>query len=100
LRQARKPPVYGLAWPWPFLTEWTFGRRYGEVYSFGAGTGVGKSDLLNTVVAQTILAGEKFAAFNYESAPAVSLKAIVGKMMRRRFHIPHPTRGVDPGGTG
>lgn len=90
IEEARKPPVYGLAWPWPFLTEWTFGRRYGEVYSFGAGTGVGKSDLLNTVVAQTIMAGEKFAAFNYEAAPSISLKAIVGKIMKRRFHIPPP----------
>lgn len=92
IEEARKAPVYGQPWPWEFLTEWTFGRRYGEVYSFGAGTGVGKSDFLNTVVAHTVHeCKEKFAAFNYESAPVVSLKAIAGKIMRRRFHIPHPT---------
>jgi twinkle protein len=34
----------GRAWPWQSLTDRTYGRRYGELYGFGGGTGCGKSN--------------------------------------------------------
>lgn len=89
--QCLTPPNWGLAWPWKFLTKWTYGRRYGELYVFGAGTGVGKTDALAQIVAHTISVDkEATAVFNYEAAPQITLKAIVGKLGRRRYHIPDP----------
>ncbi len=92
------PVITGLPWPWPFLTEWTYGRRPGEVYVWGGGTGIGKTDFAAEVIASTITGyvyggpayePEAFAAFSYECGPAQLKKAIAGKIAKRRFHIPN-----------
>ncbi|MGL5013726.1 MAG: toprim domain-containing protein [Bacteroidales bacterium] len=41
LDDAMKKPEYGLDWPWPELTDLTFGLRYGEVIAVGGGVGGG-----------------------------------------------------------
>lgn len=93
---ALTPIVSGLPWPWKFMTEWTYGRRYGEQYVLGAGTGIGKSDVEAEVVAHTIRppedegCGERCALFNYEAGPVGNLKTVAGKLRDRRFHIPDP----------
>lgn len=90
------PPVNGLSWPWEFMTEWTYGRRYGEVYTFGGGSGSGKSDIVSQVVAHTIMPtqdggnGEAVAVFSWEAGPTGTSKAVLGKIKQRRFHIPDP----------
>lgn len=92
--QALNPVVTGKTWPWEFLTEWTYGRRPGEVIILGAGTGVGKSDFMSEVVAHTIRpvkeggCEERCAVFNYEAPPVGTLKSISGKHAGLRFHIP------------
>lgn len=93
------PVVCGTPWPWAFWTDWTHGRRPGEVYVWGGGTGIGKTDLAAEVIACTIsgttrdlhasFAPEGFAVFSYETGPASLKKAIAGKLAKRRFHIPH-----------
>lgn len=91
------PVVTGLPWPWPFLTEWTYGRRDGEVYVWGGGTGIGKTDFLAEVIASTLTGvthggqaytPEGFGCFVYETGPVQLKKAIAGKIAHRRFHIP------------
>jgi twinkle protein len=90
------PVVTGRRYPLEFLNRYTYGRRDGEVIVLAAGTGVGKSDLLNQVAAHnidTLERGGNFlptAVFNYEAGPQVTGKGIVGKIMERRFHIPDP----------
>lgn len=89
--KALNPPVSGMPWPWQFLTDWTYGRRYGEVYTLGAGTGVGKSDFINTVIAHTLTTlPDACAVFSWEAGPVQTFKAIAGKVARRRFHVPDP----------
>jgi twinkle protein len=88
---ALTPPVSGLPWPWKPLTDYTFGRRHGELYTVGAGTGVGKTDFIAQIVAHTISeCREPCAVFNYESGPVQTLKAVIGKVGNRRYHIPDP----------
>lgn len=91
------PVIAGIPWPYPFMTKWTYGRRPGEVYVFGGGTGIGKTDVLAEIVACTVdgkdvegktFTPEGFAVFGYESGPAGTKKAIAGKLWSRRFHIP------------
>lgn len=90
-------PLWGMPWPWDFMTQWTYGRRHTEVYSIGAGTGTGKSDWVAEVVAATIsgktrdgheFTPEGFAVFSYEKGDAETKKQIAGKIAMRRFHIP------------
>src|SRR5437899_371477 len=44
-------PTMGLTWCFGKLTDLTYGRRLGECYGLGAGTGVGKTDFLTQQVA-------------------------------------------------
>lgn len=54
-----KGPEPGEPWPWPSLTRCTFGRRLGEIYTLGAGTGIGKTSLYAQVAAEIIRGGGK-----------------------------------------
>lgn len=97
--QCLDPVVTGIPWPWEFMTRWTYGRRPEELYVFGAGTGIGKTDLLAEIIACTISGATKdghvkaftpegFGIFAYEAGAATTKKAIAGKLAGRRFHIP------------
>jgi len=90
------PTITGTTLAWPFMTEWFYGLRPGEIVVIGAGTGVGKSDLASELAAHFIKpkldggAEERCAVFNYEASPVGTLKGILGKLSNRRFHIPDP----------
>lgn len=94
-------PEMGIPWPWRAMTNWTLGRRPGEVYVLGGGTGLGKSDTLYETVVATIMGKtregdnfekEGFAMFCYEAGPARIRLEILSKIAQRRFKIPqgHP----------
>lgn len=87
--KALTPTQTGLPWPWPRLTELTYGRRYGEVYAFGAGTGIGKTDVFTQVIEQTAVElNEKCGVFYLEQPPDQTVKRIAGKLAHKRFHVP------------
>jgi len=86
--QVMAPPVEGIPWIFPELNDWTYGRRGGEVYFFGAGTGVGKTDFFTQQAARDIAEGEKVAMFSFESHPVETAKRLAGKYSGHRFHIP------------
>lgn len=83
------PVVQGLPWCFPELTALTYGRRYGEVYTLGAGTGVGKTDLLTQQIAYDMDTLGLQVGLIFLETPAAELgKRIAGKKMHRLFHIP------------
>lgn len=87
--RAIKPPEMGIPWPWDELTALTYGRRYGEVYAFGAGTGVGKTDLFMEVAMFTAtVCNEKVGLFYLEQPPVETAKRLAGKFASKRFHVP------------
>lgn len=87
--KALKPAELGLPWFLPSLTDYTYGRRPGEVYGFGAGTGVGKTDFFTQEIKHTAIdLGEKCALFYLEQPPAETAKRVAGKLKGRRFHVP------------
>lgn len=97
-KECLRPVQLGKPWPWRPMTNMTFGRRRGEVYTFGAGPGVGKTDLMAEIKACLLLGttkyGEKFeptplAYFGFESTAAQTKNAIAGKIFSQRFHIPN-----------
>ena len=93
------PMAWGASLPYPFLYKWTYGMRPGEVWILGAGTGVGKSDFANEIIAHNIKPkedtgnGSPTAVFNYESGAKQTLKGVLGKLASKRFHIPDPEDG-------
>lgn len=87
--EAIRPIEWGLPWFIPQLTNLTFGRRYGEVYALGAGTGVGKTDIFTEQIAFDVnKLSLKVGVLFLEQKPAETLKRICGKIANRRFHVP------------
>lgn len=82
-------PVMGLTWPFPKLTEYTYGIRLGEVISLGAGTGIGKSDLYTQVIQHLVTEHKvKVGVFALEQMPVETATRIAGKLAQKTFHIP------------
>lgn len=95
IREAVLSPVqWGAPWPWETLTKLTYGRRGGEVYLFGAGVGIGKTDVFTQVIAQTIMPisegglNEKVGVFYLEQPNTETGKRIAGKVAGKMFHVP------------
>lgn len=80
---------WGHPWPWPTLTRLTYGRRLKELYVFAAATGAGKTDVMNSIAAQTLEElKEPIGVFYLESTPAETTIRIMGKLVQKPFHIP------------
>lgn len=89
LEDIEKPIEKGLPYFLESLTELTHGRRWGEVITLGAGTGVGKTDLLTQQIAFDVQElGEKVGAIFLEQKPTETGKRIAGKIAGQRFHVP------------
>jgi len=87
--KALVPVEIGMPWHDRRLTELTFGKRYGEVYTFGAGTGIGKTDWLMQEAAHIVTtSGERIGLFFLEQSPVETAKRLAGKVAGRRFHVP------------
>jgi twinkle protein len=83
-----KPVEMGMPWIFDEMTQWTYGRRRGESYFFGAGTGVGKTDFCMQQGAADIAAGEKVAVFQFEQTPKETALRFAGKHAQKRLHVP------------
>lgn len=87
--RAKRPVEWGLPWFDERLTELTYGRRPGEVYALGAGTGIGKTELyLQQLTYDIDVLGEKVAGFFLEQDPGETLKRIAGKIDGCMYHLP------------
>jgi twinkle protein len=81
-------PVWGLPWWTEKLTALTYGIRRGEIYAFGAGTGVGKTDFFTQEIAHLAQQGHACGVFSLEQHPVETAKRIAGKVAKKPFHIP------------
>ena len=89
LEELSKPVEWGLPWFLPSLTRYTYGRRRGEVYGFGAGTGAGKTDLFTQQMEYDInTLDESVGVIYLEQKPAETATRIAGKAAKKQFHIP------------
>lgn len=87
--EAKKPPVYGVPWPWKHITEATRGIRLGETIYIGAGQKQGKSEIVNTLAAHFIKElGWKVFLVKPEESNVKTYKLVAGKLTGRFFHDP------------
>ncbi len=87
--RALEDPEAGLPWAFKTLDAKTFGRRTGEAVALGAGTGIGKSDLMAQQIAFDIIElGQKVGVFAFEQQPVETLKRVAGKVAGKTFHVP------------
>lgn len=88
-QKALKPIEWGLPWFDADLNNATYGRRLGEVVMIGAGTGVGKTDLILEQISYDLFElGQPVGAVLLEQQPVDTLRRTVGKRESKRFHIP------------
>lgn len=86
---AKARPEMGLSWPWKAMTKLTRGIRRGEVYYFGAGVKMGKSEIVNAIAAHMITVHDTpVLLVKPEEDKAQTYKRLVGKVAGRIFHDP------------
>lgn len=86
---AKKPPEYGVSWPWKHITEATRGIRLGETIYIGAGQKQGKSEVVNTLAAHFIKEHKwKVFLVKPEESNNKTYKLVVGKLAGKFFHDP------------
>lgn len=90
LEEALKPIQRGRPWPFPSLTAKTYGRRTGEVYGLGAGSGCGKSTTFKQIAAHILETepGSKVAGIFLEEDPKHTLRTLGGMLIGARTHVP------------
>ena len=83
------PVEWGMDWPWPSLTKATYGIQRPAVYTLGAGTGIGKTDVFTQIAAHVI---EKLdlpiGVMFMEQQPGETGQRLAGKAAGKRFHVP------------
>lgn len=84
----QKGPTQGEPWPWPELTRATFGRRPGEIYTLGAGTGIGKTSTYLQVGAEVIRSGAKVGFILFENSQKDAGLRIASAYAGRPFFVP------------
>jgi len=83
------PPVAGVPWCFPTLTDLTYGRRKGELFGFGAGVGVGKTDIFTQQIAYDIdTLGLKVGVIYLEQNVVETAQRVMGKLDKKLYHIP------------
>lgn len=94
LEEIMEPVEWGLPWFLDSLTQATYGRRWGEIYAIGAGTGIGKTDLMTQQMMFDITElGMHVGAIYLEQKPKETAKRVAGKLAGRRFHVPREKAG-------
>lgn len=89
IEDALKKPEWGLSYPWPDLTDMTYGAIFGEMISIGGGVGSGKTLLAHEMCAHYINEhGINCGTFMLEETVGNSLKNIAGKSANIPFHLP------------
>lgn len=89
------PPKPGVPWCFPSMTALTHGRRFGELYGFGAGVGVGKTDLFTQSIAYDIgTLNESVGVIYLEQPVTETVQRVCGKLDGVPYHVPGSC--VDP----
>ncbi|WP_199851923.1 toprim domain-containing protein [Variovorax sp. PMC12] len=89
IERIKKPVEWGLPWWDERLHQLTYGRRYREIYTFGAGTGIGKTDWFTQQIAFDMDTLKLQVGLIFLETPVDELgKRIAGKKMGLLFHIP------------
>lgn len=84
-----KKPTWGKPYPWPSLTNLTYGKRSKEIVGIAAGVGIGKSDFKYQMMVEDLKdPNVKVGVFDLEATEGKTGKAVIGKMKHMLLHKP------------
>lgn len=78
----------GFSYCYEGLTRRLYGRRYGEITTFGGGVSVGKTDFTMSMISHDIKEGRKVATFMLEQSCKETLQRVASKLDGQHYHIP------------
>lgn len=82
-------PKPGLSWPWPSLDPLTLGIRYHQLILYGAGSGVGKTEVLRHIVKHLVEEhGESVGVISTEDQYVKVARSFIGKWINKRIELP------------
>lgn len=88
--EAMTPTEMGLPWFTPQLNHELYGRRLHEIIAIGAGTGVGKTEVLAKQIHYDLtVLNEPVAAFMLEQIPSDTVKRVASTDAKKQFHVPN-----------
>lgn len=87
--KARDKPKMGLSWPWEKLTDLTYGIQPSYIYTIGAATGAGKTDVLRQVETHLATVHEvPIAIFSLEEEPHTTALGLASKVSGKLLNTP------------
>lgn len=87
--ESLKRPEYGLSYPWPSLTEWSYGIRPHQLVALGAGVGAGKTDFYLSIAKHLMVEHNEPVGLFYLETPHVEVATrIAGKIAGKPLHLP------------
>lgn len=90
-----KPPAEGYSVPYPELDEKFQGFRKGELYLFTAGSGIGKSTIVNEIAYHLHMThGLKLGIMALEESPARNARRYIGIHLNKPIWLPQAFREV------
>lgn len=82
-------PEAGVGWPWPEFDKYTLGIRDHNLIIYGAGSGVGKTEVLRTVVQHLIEEhGHAVGVMSTEDPYIKVARSYIGKWIDKRIELP------------
>ena len=87
--EACEEVVWGNDYPWPGVTELTYGQRKAELITIGAGVGLGKSLIAHELAAWNFRHyGWKTLLIMMEESPRDTVRNVCGKLDDTPYHVP------------
>lgn len=88
-KELLKPVKYGISYPFPTLNNMTYGMRTGEVVLLTAQTGVGKTEVMHTILHHILKeTDDAVGAIFIEESKQRLLQALAGIELQRPVHLP------------
>lgn len=87
--KTREKPLLGLSWPWPKLSELLFGIQRPYIYTIGAATGAGKTDILRQIITHLVITHrEGVGVFSLEEDPRTTALGLAAKVAGKLLNTP------------
>ncbi len=87
--EIQKPIEHGLSYPWPSLTNLTYGIRRGEIITLGAGTGLGKTTCFKQIAYHLLkVHSEKIGLLFLEESNSMTALSLMSLEVTKPLHLP------------
>ncbi|WP_008190411.1 DnaB-like helicase C-terminal domain-containing protein [Roseibium alexandrii] len=86
--QAVKQTEQGISYPWPSMNGITYGQRKGELTTWTAGSGMGKSAFVREIEYDLLKQGYKVASIRLEENVGRTAKGLMGIHLNKPIHLP------------